>query len=428
RVRSGQAPRGISSSLEFHLPLGTGSAKDRSLIPSLRRAYNAAFTQQKYDEYRRRLEEQAGCRIEFRLCEAPVFLPPELRDEMVRAATEIWDELSTPENLRRSVDAVPPSFDVSGCPDHPTFAQADFAVTWDRPGGTLVPKLIELQAFPSLYAFQLFQTNELARITPGGENLGFLLSGLDEHGYVRSVGDAILGDFPPDNVVLMDIDPPSQKTFVDFALTEKLWRVRAVSVTDIEKRGRELWYRRDGRATRILRIYNRLIFDELLGKGISIPIDFREPLDVSWAGHPNWYFRWSKHSLPVLRHPAVPEARLLSDLAEPPKDLEKWVLKPLFSFAGSGVKVDVTRADLDAVAEEERPRTLLMRKVDYAPVVETTDGGASKVEVRVMFIWRDGQPFPVTTLARLSQGTMMGVAFNKDRTWVGSSGCLWPQK
>jgi hypothetical protein len=103
------------------------------------------------------------------------------------------------------------------------------------------------------------------------------------------------------------------------------------------------------------------------------------------------------------------------------------VLKPLFSFAGSGVKVDVTRADLDAVPLEERRHTLLMRKVDYASVVETPDGNASKVEVRIMFIWRDGRPFPVTTLARLSQGRMMGVAFNKDRTWVGSSGCLWPR-
>jgi hypothetical protein len=175
-----------------------------------------------------------------------------------------------------------------------------------------------------------------------------------------------------------------------------------------------------------LRIYNRLIFDELAHKGIELPIDFREPLDVSWAGHPNWYFRWSKHALPTLRHPAVPESHFLSDLPGPPGDLENWVLKPLFSFAGAGVKVDVTPADLDAVAPGERPHTLLMRKVDYAPVIETTDGHSSKVEIRVMFVWKDGQPFPVTTLARLSQGKMMGVAFNKDRTWVGSSGCLWP--
>jgi hypothetical protein len=346
---------------------------------------------------------------------------------MVRAATEIWAELSTPENLRRSLEAVPASLDVPGCPVFPTFAQADFAVTRDGPGGALAPRLIELQAFASLYAFQLFQSRDLASITPGGADLEFLLSGLDEAGYARAVGDAILGGVPPENVVLMDIDPPHQKTYVDFALTEKLWNVRPVSVMDMEKRGRELWYRRDGRPTRILRIYNRLIFDELAAKGISIPIDFREPLDVSWAGHPNWYFRWSKHSLPALRHSAAPEARLLSDFESWPEDIENWVFKPLFSFAGSGVKVDVTRADLDAVPEGERRHALLMRKVNYAAVIETTDGNASKVEVRVMFIWRDGRPVPVTTLARLSQGHMMGVAFNKDRAWVGASGCLWPR-
>jgi hypothetical protein len=345
---------------------------------------------------------------------------------MVRAATEIWHELSTPGGLRRSLEAVPGSLDVPGCTDLPTFAQADFAVARETPHGSLVPKLIELQAFASLYAFQLFQSKELLRMTPGGESLDFLLSGLDEAGYIRTVGAAVLGGFPAENVILMDIDPPSQKTYVDFAFTEKLWNVRAVSVMDIEKRGRELWYRRDGKPTRILRIYNRLIFDELAAKKIGIPIDFREPLDVSWAGHPNWYFRWSKYSLPLLRHPAVPEARLLSDFAGWPEDLENWVYKPLFSFAGSGVKVDVTRADLDAIPEKERAQAVLMRKVAYAPVIETTDGNASKVEVRIMFVWKDGRPFPVTTLARLSQGSMMGVAFNKDRTWVGSSGCLWP--
>jgi len=202
--------------------------------------------------------------------------------------------------------------------------------------------------------------------------------------------------------------------------------VRAVDPRQLVKRGRELWYERDGTPTRVLRIYNRVIFDELAGKDLVLPFDFREPLDVEWAGHPNWYFRWSKHSLPVLRHPAAPEARFLSDFDGIPAGLESWVLKPLFSFAGAGVRVDVTAKDLESIPKEERSRWLLMRKVEYAPVIETTDGGASKVEVRVMCIWRDGQPFPVTTLARLSQGKMMGVAFNKDRTWVGSAGCLWP--
>ena len=397
------------------------------MIPALRRSYNAAYTDEKYRRYHRRLEEEAAWPIPFRLTESPVFLPPALRDAMVEASLEIWRQLSTPEALKRSAAAVPPRFDVPGEGAHPVFAVTDFAVVREA-GGALAPKLIELQAFPSLYAFQLYQSLAQRDLCPDGAGLDFLLSNLDPEGYVREVGGAILDGLPPENVVLLDYDPPTQKTSVDFAFTEKLWNVRAVCVTRLEKRGRELWYDRDGKATRILRIYNRLIFDEIAHKGITLPIDFREELDVSWAGHSNWYYRWSKHALPVLRHPTVPESRFLSDFEKPPADLENWVLKPLFSFAGAGVKVDVTRADFDAIPPEERPHTLLMHKVDYAPVIETTDGNASRVEVRVMFIWKDGRPFPVTTLARLSQGKMMGVAFNKDRTWVGSSGCLWPRE
>ncbi len=396
------------------------------MIPDLRRAFNAAFSDEKHRSYERRLSERGGMSIPFRLAETPFFLPPELRDEMVAASFEIFRQLSTPEALERSKAAVPPALDIPGCGAWPSFAVVDFAVALGE-GGRVVPKLIELQAFPTLYAFQVAQCEELARMCPGGERLDWYLSGLDTASYKKVVGEVILAGLPPENVVLLDLDPPHQKTAIDFAFTEQFWGVRAVDPGEIEKRGRELWYRRDGKPTRIQRIYNRLIFDELEAKGEKLPFDMREPLDVSWAGHPNWYFRWSKHTLPHLNHPTVPEAVFLPDLAAPPKDLSQWVLKPLFSFAGSGVKIDVTPEDIAAIAAYHRAHTLLMRKVEYAPVIATTDGNFSKVEVRVMFVWRDGKPFPVTTLARLSQGKMMGVNYNKNRTWVGSSGCLWPK-
>ncbi len=395
------------------------------MIPELRRAYNEAFTDRSYREYQSRLSERGGMEIPFRLAETPVFLPPDLRDEMVAASLEIFRQLSTPAALERSKCAVPQALDVPACDPLPTFAVTDFAIT-TGPDGRLSPKLIELQAFPTLYAFQVAQCEELARITPGGEGLAWGLSGLDADAYKRVVGETIVSGLPAENVVLLDLDPPRQKTAIDFAFTEQLWDVRAIDPSEIDKRGRELWYSRDGKLVRIRRIYNRLIFDELEAKGERLPFDVTSRIDVSWAGHPNWYFRWSKHCLPQLRHPTVPEAFYLSDLSEPPSDLENWVLKPLFSFAGSGVKVDVTREDLAAVPADQRPHTLLMRKVDYAPAIPTTDGQFSKVEVRVMFVWKNGEPFPVTTLARLSQGKMMGVNYNRDRTWVGSSACLWP--
>lgn len=396
------------------------------MIESFRSAFNAAWTERAYEVYKERLAEAAGSPIGFRLCESPVFLPPALRDAMVQGALEIWEELLQPAALERSKAAVPPEFDVPGSDEHPLFAQADFAVV--EVNGTLAPRLIELQGFPSLYAFQLLQGRLCLEMVPGHlEPLEFLLGGLDDLGYRRVVGDAILGGLPVENVVLLDLDPPGQGTYPDFAATQKLFGIRAVCPTDLTKSGRELWYERDGKRTRVLRVYNRLIVDELVEKNVELPFRFTEELDVQWAGHPNWFFRWSKHALPGLRHPLVPEARLLSDLDRVPDDLDRWVLKPLFSFSGSGVKVDVTREDLAAVPESERSSTLLMRKVDYAPVVKAADGGRSRVEVRVMCVWRDGRPLPVTTLARLSQGRMMGVKFNRDKTWVGSTSCLWPR-
>ena len=396
------------------------------MIEPLRRAFNAAWTERAYEAYKERLAEAAGSPIGFRVCESPVFLPPVLRDQMVQGALEIWEALLQPAALERSKAAVPPEYDVPASDDHPLFAQADFAIV--EVDGRLAPRLIELQGFPSLYAFQLLQGRLCLEMVPGhGEPLEFLLGGLDDIGYRRVVGDAILGGRPAENVVLLDLDPPGQGTYPDFAATEKLFGIRAVCPTDLTKSGRELWYERDGKKTRILRVYNRLIVDELVEKKVELPFRFTEELDVEWAGHPNWFFRWSKHALPGLRHPLVPEARLLSDFDQAPDDLERWVLKPLFSFSGAGVKVDVTPQDLAAVPEKDRASTLLMRKVDYAPVVAAADGGRSRVEVRVMFVWRDGRPLAVTTLARLSQGRMMGVKFNRDKTWVGSTSCLWPR-
>jgi len=392
------------------------------MIERLRHAFNASWSAAGYEEYKARLASQVGAPIPFRVCESPVFLPIELRDRMIQGAREIFDRLLAPDELERSKAAVPGAYDVPGCDAHPQFAVADFAIAQEQ--GALVPRLIELQGFPSLYAFQLVQAR-LCRAMLPGEPLAFLPGGLDEESYVQVVGGAITGGLPVENVVLMDLDPKQQGTYPDFAATEKLFGVASVCPLDVRLHGRELWYEREGKPTRILRIYNRMIVDELVAKAVELPFQLTDELDVQWAGHPNWFFRWSKHALPRLRHPLVPESRLLSDGV--PADLERWVLKPLFSFSGSGVNVDPTRADVDAVPEADRPQTLLMRKVDYAPVIEAPDGARSRVEVRLMFVWRGGRPLPVMTLARLSQGKMMGVKFNRDKTWVGSTSCLWPR-
>jgi hypothetical protein len=284
-----------------------------------------------------------------------------------------------------------------------------------------MPKLIELQGCASLYAFQLILPEEYGRHYDLG-GLEYLLDGRSSEGYIGLLRETVLGEHDPQETILMEIDPARQKTRPDFVLTEKLIGVPTVDITGITKRGRKLFYRRHGRELEIKRIYNRVIIDEYVRTGINAAFDFRDDLDVEWAGHPNWFFRISKFSLPFLRHPTVPRAWLLDELSQYPEDLSQFVLKPLFSFAGSGVKLDVTQADLDLIPSEERSNYVLQEKVNYEPVVDTPNE-PSKVEIRIMFLWpdKDRDPTAVTTLLRLSKGAMMGVDFNKKKDWVGSS-------
>ncbi len=390
------------------------------MITDLRERFNANFTQEKHQQFLQALESSVGAKIEFRPCETPVFLPDDLLDEMHRAAKEIIAQLCTPEYRIASARAIPVEFNAPNEGAHPHFIQVDFAVTKDK-GGKYAPRLIELQGCASLYAFQFLlpqvylQTYELGR-------LEYLLNGLSDESYVNLLRKVILKGHTPEQVILMEIDPLHQKTRPDFLVNEKLLGTPTVAVTDVIKRGNKLFYESNDREIEIRRIYNRVIIDEFVKKEVRASFDFRDDLDVEWAGHPNWYFRMSKFSLPFIKHPTAPRAWFLDQLAEYPKDLENFVLKPLFSFAGSGVKVDITRADLDATPADKRGDYLLQEKVAYAPVIKTLDE-PSKVEVRVMFLWPEDahEPAAATMLTRLSKGAMMGVDFNKNKTWVGSS-------
>ncbi len=397
------------------------------MIPSLRKQFNDRYSDERYQRFISSLEQQTGVRIEFRMCETPVFVSPDLLAEMQQAACALIAQLRTPDYLKAAERAVPAAFHTPNEGEHPGFIQVDFAITRDA-AGRLAPKLIELQAWASLYAFQVLMSQAYRR-SFDLTGLESLLGGLDEEAYLHLFRRTVLGRHAPENVVLMEIDPNHQKTRPDFIATEKMLGVRTTDITEIIKRGRRLFYPQNGREVEIRRIYNRAIIDELVSHQVRYNFDFRDELDVEWAGHPNWFFRWSKFSLPFLNHPTVPRAWFVSELETYPENLHDFVLKPLFSFAGSGVKVTVTRADLEAIPENERADYLLQEKVTYEPLIAAPPAvdELSKVEIRLMFLWPDdaADPVPVNTLARLSKGAMMGVDFNKGRTGVGSSGCFY---
>ncbi len=357
---------------------------------------------------------------DFRISETPIFLTREFTNELTGAANEIVDLTRRPEFAHDAASAVPKVLEVPNESAHPNFLVVDFAVCAE--GDRLVPRLIELQAFPSLFGFQLLLLHCIRKAYPAiPKNWTSSFGGIKDEAYLDLLQRTIIADSAPENVILLEIEPEKQKTRVDFAATETLLGIRPVCVTEIKKRGRQLFYYRDGREVRIERIYNRVIFDELIRRpDLNLPFRLQDDLDVTWVGHPNWYFRISKHSLPFLKTEHTSPTFFADDFPSE-EDIDDYVLKPLYSFAGHGVDIEPTPEKISTLKNPHE--WILQKKVDYAAFVPTVDGQKSKAEIRMMFVWpdEDRDPTLVNNLIRMSQGKMMGVDFNIDKTWVGAS-------
>jgi hypothetical protein len=391
------------------------------MIPSYRKKFNQDFTHKKYEFLLQHLTEGLPD-ISFRIAETPIFIPADLQKKLIAAGEEIIKLIRQPDFKALTAKAIPPQWQVPNENDHPHFLTFDFAVCKDAQG-ELVPKLIEMQGFPSLYCFQphlakayqqAYDLDEMAYLSP-------YFSGLDKKSYLDLLKKVVLGNHEPHEVALMDLDAPNQKTAIDFYITHEVVGCKILSITDILKVGNQLFYEENGRKIRLKRIYNRLIFDEIADPAALFEESFdpREPLDIEWATHPNWFYRISKFTMPFLKHDFVPETRFLNEVKEIPADLENYVLKPLFSFAGQGVIIDLSASAIENVSDPEN--WILQRKVTYEPVIQALDG-LVKTEIRLMYLWPDGEkPQLCMNLARLSRGKMIGVRYNKDYDWVGGT-------
>jgi hypothetical protein len=392
------------------------------MVPDLRRAYNADFTQDRYDAMVQALERDAGCPSIFRICETPIFLSGHLTRELMTASEEVLAYVTSDEYLKQAGRAVPPHLDVPGDEGHAVFFQVDFAIVRGE-DGELTPRLIELQGFPSLYGFQWLLEQEYRAhfpAIPAGVTPYF--GGLTAETYPAALRAAIVADCDPENAVLLEIDPEHQKTRIDFHVTRRMLGIPIVDAREVIERNGRLFYPSAGREVPIHRIYNRVIFDEVERKGLDLSRIFhRDLVDVTWVGHPNWYLKISKFSLPFIKSRYCPQTWFVSDLQELPEDLENYVLKPLFSFAGLGVELGPTSERLRSLPDPEN--FILQRRVDYAAAIETPEDPA-KAEIRMMFLWDQrwtDRPRLINSLVRVSKGKMMGVDFNKDKTWIGAS-------
>jgi len=422
------------------------------LISKFRTSFNKRFTSEKYSLLLNLLEQHSGSSVGFRVAETPVFVSECLLNEMAGAGVGLTAALlGNPACLAAARQAIPQGYRVAGETPHPNFLTADFALV-RNPAGELAPKLVEIQAFPSLYGFQTVLCSEYRDVFGLDSCLGSFLSGLDEKAYWKLLAETVIGRHDPESVVLVELDPVSQKTRPDFEVTARRLGIAIVDIRHLEAHESKLHYRNAaGRMIPIERIYNRAIADELMARNVHLPFDLTYNWDVEWAGHPNWYFLISKFSIPWLSrslgaHPVVPPAVFLSDFLDgtgqqeleeagvslpastgPDTVYSELLIKPLFSFAGKGIQFDPTRAQLLQIPVARRADFLLQQRMSFVPTIETPHG-LTQAEIRILYLWPDNASLtPVLSLVRLGRGKMMGVDHNKNQEWVGASAAFFPK-
>ncbi len=392
---------------------------------SLRETFNKNFTEEKYNAYVQKVEALHPGALDFRNAETPIFIPKDFTKKMLDACEDIIDVLTAPNFKQLTQRSIPKDLIVPGEDAHPQCLVFDFGICENTAGG-LEPQLIEMQGFPTLFAFQAYHSELTGAYANVAANYSAYLNGYNKESYIQLLKEIIIGNHQPENVILLEIYPEQQKTRIDFYCTQKLLGIKTVCLTRLKAEGDKLYYDNEGKKTEVQRIYNRLIFDDLQQQqGLENIIDLTKKYNVEWVPHPNWFYRISKFILPFIDNPYVPETFFLNEITQP-VDLKKYVLKPLFSFAGMGVVIDVTQADIENIKDPEN--WILQRKVNYAPIIKTMDEPA-KAEIRLFYFWKEdwARPVAVHNLARLSKGKMIGTRYNKDKTWVGGTVAYFEQ-
>jgi hypothetical protein len=393
------------------------------MVPDQRNTFNQNFSEHKYTHLLSELNKDFEGAIDFRVAETPVFIDAHCNQQMLDTCDYIIDKIVDSNFTAQTNGAIPANKNVPNQTAHPHFLAFDFGICINEQNEP-VPQLIEMQGFPSLFGYQVLLDDAMRSAYEIHEPYSAYFNGLNKTSYLQKLQSVILGNHDPKHVVLLEIKPHTQKTRIDFYATAAFTGITIVCITDVIKEGATLFYKNDkGEKIEIKRIYNRIIFDEL----DQMPADIKdagrilfENINVEWAGHPNWFYRISKYTMPLLQHPNIPASYYVNELASIPEDLENYVLKPLFSFAGAGVIIDVTKSDIENLPDPQN--WMLQKKVNYAPIVKTPTTPA-KVEIRLLYLWEEGaaRPFPAINIARLSKGKMIGVRYNQNETWVGGS-------
>jgi hypothetical protein len=399
------------------------------MIASIRQKFNAVFTEEAYQNYLAFLNTPFPGALDFSVAETPIFIDKEFIQKVIATGDYVNQIIQS--NSFKSITE-PSLKNVALFPNETALPQCivmDFAIAMNE-HNEIVPALIELQGFPSLFAYEILQDECIRKTYTIPEGYSPYLNGYTKEKYMLHLETILNGDTlidPKNNsnkhAVILEILPHQQKTRIDFYCTEKYFNIPIVCITEIFVEENYLFYERAGKKIKIDRIYNRIVLDELKNQTKEIQDKgalLWSNLDIEWVTHPHHFFRISKFLLPFLNHPYIPKTQFLDQLTSIPTALDKYILKPLFSFAGQGVIIDISADDIMSIKDPSG--WILQEKVEYANCIETPTG-PTKAELRLYYFWDEGKKKYIATmnLARLSKGKMIGVNYNKNKQWVGGS-------
>ena len=395
------------------------------MIASIRQKFNAAFTEEVYQNYLASLNTPFPGALDFSVAETPIFINKDFT-EKVLATGDYVNQVIQSNSFKSITD--PSLKNVPLFPNETALPQCivmDFAIAMNDKN-EIVPALIELQGFPSLFAYEILQDECIRKTYTIAEGYSPYLNGYTKEKYMLHLESILKGDtlkHSNKHTVLLEILPHQQKTRIDFYCTEKYFNIPIVCITEIFVEGNNIFYERAGQKIKIDRIYNRIVLDELKNQTKEIQDKgalLWSNLDIEWVTHPHHFFRISKYLLPFLKHPFIPKTQFVDQLKVIPTALDKYILKPLFSFAGQGVIIDISAEDISNIKDPSG--WILQEKVEYANCIETPTGPA-KAELRLYYFWDEAKKEYIATmnLSRLSKGKMIGVNYNKTATWVGGS-------
>ena len=399
------------------------------MIASIRQKFNADFKDKNYQNYLSSLNAPFPGALDFSVAETPIFINKDFTEKVLTTGDYVNQVIqsnsfkSITESSLKNVPLFPNETALPQC------IVMDFAIAMNDKN-EIVPALIELQGFPSLFAYEILQDECLRKTYTIAEGYSPYLNGYTKEKYLLHLETILNGDTlidpkknPNKHTVLLEILPHQQKTRIDFYCTEKYFNIPIVCITEIFVEEKQLFYERAGKKIKIDRIYNRIVLDELKNQTKEIQDKgalLWSNLDIEWVSHPHHFFRISKFLLPFLKHTYIPKAQFLDQLTTIPTALDKYILKPLFSFAGQGVIIDISADDISNIKDPSA--WILQEKVEYANCIKTPTGPA-KAELRLFYFWDESKQQYIATmnLARLSKGKMIGVDYNKNKQWVGGS-------